>query len=134
MSLTVPDVGKLGCLASLISALLNGALCHLYSNAVSWTAATVLGDLTECAFTGYSAVSLGSWSSPVIDGSDHGASSPAVSTFTLTGGSSGNIYGYYLTDSTGTLLIGGEQLTGAPIGLVVGQSLNLNLTFNDGQL
>lgn len=86
----------------------------LYTNSVTWSAATVASDLTECAAPGYARQSLshsgwsGSTSSGVADYSH------ATVTFNLTGPGSPaeTIEGYAIIDSTsGDVLWGGPLAT-----------------------
>jgi hypothetical protein len=131
MSLIVPYNSQL----NVESALINGNAmtawkCRLFSNNVTFGTGTNFGSLTECTFTGYSAVTTSTWSSPALDGSNRAASLNTQAQFTPTaGGGSGNIYGYYLTDSGNTLLYGGETLAGGPLTVAQNVTLEIDITW-----
>jgi hypothetical protein len=84
---------------------------RLFTNNVTPTLSTVPGDLTECAITGYAAITLvsGSWT---ISGTAPVKATYPIQNFNLT--ASGTIYGYYVTDSAGTNFYWGEKGAGAP--------------------
>lgn len=91
------------------------AKLRLYSNNVTPSNATVLADLTESSFSGYSAVTLSGWSSPVVTA--HVAQSdPSSITFTITSGTA-TVYGWYATNSAGTRLLWAQRDPSAPITL-----------------
>lgn len=75
---------------------------HYYVNQPTVTAATVIGDLTECTEGGYSSIALtgGSWTA---SGTSTVYSTQQTTTFTASPGTQ-TIYGYYYTlTTTGTL-------------------------------
>jgi hypothetical protein len=113
-----------------------GALA-LLQNAVSWQAslggdwtlrlfgnnytvvdATVLGNLTEAVFSGYSAITP-TWAAPAVIG---GVPTRVASTVTwnYTGGSTYTVYGIYLTDAANTQLLDAANFP-APVVLTVAQ-------------
>lgn len=86
-------------------------MVRLFSNNHTFGAATVLGDLTECTFTGYAAAAP-TWTTPALSGSTaQTLPSPAGVPFTYSGGSTTTVYGFYLTDSGGTVLYGGTTFS-----------------------
>lgn len=72
---------------------------HLFKNNATISESTVIGDLTECDFTGYSAKTLtgASWS---VSGS---TASYAQQTYSMTSG--GSLYGWYITNAASDTLI-----------------------------
>jgi len=99
-----------------------------YTNDINITVSTVVGDLVECADTGYSAYALTPASWNVAWDTDH---SNAVFTVdnTITFDSAANIYGMYLTNAAGTILIGA-----ADFGAVKSFDAGDQLVFTEGIL
>lgn len=88
---------------------------RLYSNNHTPAQADTVADYTESTFTGYSAVTFGTWGAVSV--SSHVASvSCATATFTLTAGTA-TVYGAFFTDAGGTNLIGACIDPNAPVGL-----------------
>lgn len=123
----VPQDAESNFLANLISNLLTGADVHLFSNNVTVSPTSVLTDFTECTFAGYVEQSLGTWSTPAIQGDGSSGSSPDDVSFTPTSSlGSGTIYGGYVTDSTDTMLLWAWNFpTG---GITVAQGITLDLS------
>ncbi len=92
-----------------VSTVLNasGGLAKLFTNPSSVTPANVAGDFTEATYTGYAAqTTVGIWSSPVQIVAGQWASTSAVIDFPgSTGGSPETIYGIYIVDGFGALLM-----------------------------
>lgn len=99
---------------------------HLFSNNYTPTTTDTVSNYTEVSATGYSSQSLspGNWTVSLISGVE--VASYITLSFTL--GSSATIYGYYLTDSTNTVLVGAEQFSGSPyVYPSIGGTLNISL-------
>jgi hypothetical protein len=130
-NLVVPNEALENLLNNEIPVILHNAVLHLYSNLLTIGTATVVGDFTECTFAGYAAVTIAGWNAVAIDGSNRAYTSPTgTPTFTPTGGGgTGNVYGCYLTDDTGVLLIGATEFAGAPITAATGVSLIVPFTY-----
>jgi hypothetical protein len=79
---------------------------HLFANSLSPLPTTPLSDLVEATFTGYAAISFGTFGAPYIgpDGFVH-ITAPGVQFIATDGVVVNTIYGAYLTDTAGTLLI-----------------------------
>lgn len=115
MSLVVTNAGQL----DLLELLLKTALLvdetfhlHLYSNNYDPTKTSVLGDFTECMFSGYDVVELfrTDWQTPVQVG-DYAQSlygTTFVSWLALSG--SQTCYGYFVTDESDAAVIWAELL------------------------
>jgi len=115
MNIVATDAGALEILLDALSAS-PSLKVRLFSNNHAFDHATVLGDLTECAFTGYSAAAP-TWTTPALVGVvPTTIPSPTGVTFTYAGGSTTTVYGFYLTDSGGTKLYGGSTFP-APVTL-----------------
>ncbi len=88
----------------------------LYSNNYTPIEASVEGDFTEAAGFGYAEVSLtpGSW--VVTPGNPTSAAFPQQ-TFTFTG-ALGNVYGYYIVQTTSGKIMWAEKFTDGPYNIV----------------
>lgn len=128
MALIVPTVGEEKLLKYMLnnSAALDQAL-HLYFNDPTISQSSVVGDFSEVAAAGYSAVTLSgaSWTFSTAT-----ASYPEQ-TFTLS--TNATAYGYYVTTTSNDLLWA-ERFTNAPFNLPGsgGQiAITLNITLSD---
>lgn len=116
MALVIPNASEVKLLNNLlnISAPTNTIL-HLYSNNLTPSSTTVVGDVTETASGGYAAITLTSSSWTVAtSGGGITTASYAEQTFNIT--TSATIYGYYITNLAGDLLWL-ERFTAAPFQL-----------------
>lgn len=88
---------------------------HLFKSNTTPTTSSVLGDFTEADFAGYAAQDLVTWAAPSV--AAHVARMTAANrTFTRsTTGAAQNIYGYYVTDNSDTVLLWAERDGAAPI-------------------
>jgi hypothetical protein len=79
---------------------------HLFTNNNTCTRDTVLGDLTEAAWTGYAAVALTTWPSAAEQGDGIHAQSTNGNAPTFLNSTAGNVtfYGGYITDNGGDLV------------------------------
>lgn len=107
MTLVVPNVGEVVALNAITGKTAATTLTlRLFSNNHTPAAATTAADLTEVAGGGYAAIALtpASWSTT---GGSPTSSAYPEQTFTFTGAtdSPGTIYGYYLTNAAGTLVL-----------------------------
>ena len=107
MTLVVPNVGEVVAINAVTGKTAATTLTlRLFSNNATPTSTTVAGDLTEVAGGGYAAIALtaANW---VTTGGSPTSSAYPEQTFTFTGAtdSPGTIYGYYLTNAAGTLLL-----------------------------
>lgn len=94
-----------------------GAKLHLYSNDMTPTPASVLGDFTECVFSGYSAKTV-VWSAAFYDENNVPASSGGEALFTMSGATPDVAYGAFLTDTAGTKLLWSARLDTPPFSFV----------------
>jgi hypothetical protein len=133
MSMIVPQAAELNTLTDMIADILSAEVyMRLLSSNVTINSTTTLAALLagEASFTGYAKVQLTTWGSPVIDGSGAASSTCTQGQFTPTaGGGSGNLYGYFLTDSAGTKMWGVEAFSGAPITVPQSVTLEVDLTY-----
>jgi len=121
MNLLFPDEG----LVTQLTRILNGTVrYHLYTNNLTPDLDTVLGDLTEAAWTGYASVTK-TFSDYTISGvAGHaGYAIAAPTSFSNGSGSPVNTYGYYVTDSGSTLLLAIARFDGAPLSIAAAGSL-----------
>ncbi len=98
---------------------------HLYTNNYTPAASSTLASFTECADSGYTAVSLtGSTWSIADDGSGTSHASYPQQTFTFNGAVT--LYGYYVTD-TGTNKVCWAEKFSSSLTFAAGDSFNLTL-------
>lgn len=117
MALVVPDQkGELLMLQYITGMVAAGnPVLHLFSNDVTPSDSTVIGDLTEVATSkGYSAITLvsNSWTTTQSSGVTTAVYGEETFTFTTDATS----YGYYVTDENGDLLWL-ERFSGAPFSI-----------------
>lgn len=130
MSFIVPKSAEIDTEANMIANLLSGSYMGLIDTYFAVNADTTLANCTanEASFTGYARDHLDTWSTPAIDG-DNAAATTSTGNFTPTaGGGSGNIYGYFLTDSAGTKFYGVETFT-VPLSAPQSVTLAMELTY-----
>lgn len=103
----------------------------LFSNNLVPSKTTVIGDITEVVASGYASITLdgATWTISNIDG-DNIAEYP-VQTFNIT--STTSVFGYYVTDYSGSDLLWVERFSTAPFELPGGGgtiTVNLKITLN----
>lgn len=113
MALVCPDQKGEILLLQYIVGMVNAdnPVLHLYSNDVTPSDSTLVGDLTEVAGGGYAAITLlsANWTTTQSGGVTTAVYSEQTFTFTT----DATAYGYYVTDETGQLLWL-ERFNGAP--------------------
>lgn len=103
---------------------------HLYTNNVTPTLATVLGDFTEAAWAGYAEINVPVADFTLTGVSAHIGSITALPIAFLNGTVSPvTVYGYYITDSTDTFLVGCARFDGAPVSIASLASQLVSPTF-----
>lgn len=110
--------------ATIMNLLLNAMThfnIHLFTNNLTPTLDSVLGDFTEAAWTGYAAaaVSPGSFSVTTSGHLTTAIASPV--SFSNTSGSPVDAYGYFVTDDTGAL-VACARFDTAPVSIADGGS------------
>ena len=108
----VPLSAQLNVLDAMIAGFLSGCKMHLLGTNVTIGSSTTLAAMlaAEATFTGYTAQTLNAWSAAATDGTNAAVSTDTQGQFTPTGaGGTGNVYGYFLTNSAGTAWYGGEN-------------------------
>jgi hypothetical protein len=84
---------------------------NLYQNNYNPTPQSAVGDFTVADYTGYAAVLLTSWQTPSWQSQGAAVSYANPCVFSPTGTTVPNtIYGYYMTISSGLILLGAERL------------------------
>jgi hypothetical protein len=126
MALLVPDLGEVMLLRRALTSVENSIL-HLYANDYTASEGTSVGAVTECAVSGYSAVTLTAASWNVSTNTNITTANYAQQTFTLT--TAGSAYGYYVTNAASSTLLWAERFTGAPFVLPAGGG-SINVTVN----
>jgi hypothetical protein len=132
MGLLVPTAAELDFLGDAISPLLATWHCRLFITNLMLASTTTLADLlaAEASFGGYAPVALPTWSAPVLGGSGDAETSTTNATWTPTsGGGTGDLYGYFYTNSAGTKFYGCQSFSPGPLSSAVGIAFNLDLTY-----
>lgn len=111
MALLVPD-GVLARFNDEFDPLLSGAILRLYENNKTPAAGDVLADYTESTTPGYAPINLPITVPAAATVASVATKTWLIQTFTFTG--AGLIYGYYVTDITGTILLWAERYIAAP--------------------
>jgi hypothetical protein len=133
MAGTVPTAGELDTLTDMIADMMDLWFMRLFSGNITPGSTTTLAALLagEASFTGYSPAALTTWSSPTIDGTSAAITTSTQGQFTGTAsGGTGNIYGYFLTNSGGTKLYGCERFAGAPLSEAQNVTLEVDATYS----
>ena len=129
----LPQAAELDTLTDMIASLLDGWFMHLFSGNYTPTNTTTLATLVsnEASFTGYAASALTTWSSPTIDGTTAAITTSTQGLFTGTGVSgTGNVYGYFLSNSGVTKLYGCERFASAPLSEPQNVTLEVDITYS----
>jgi hypothetical protein len=102
----------------------------LYTNAVTISPATVFGSLVEASFSGYARQVPSGWT---VNGiiANIAVQSANTITFTNSGGSATSVQGYFFNLTSGPILVGIEQFSGAPISIAAGGTLTVNPVIGD---
>jgi hypothetical protein len=108
------DNGLIGILQRFATA---GFHFHLYSNNATINQSTALASLTEQAAAGYAlaAVASGAFTLVGVTANNGSIMAAPVSFGTNTSGGSVNSYGYYVTDTSNTVLLAVAEFDSAPI-------------------
>jgi hypothetical protein len=118
VDLLFPDQGLVWQLNQILA---SGVNYHLFDNAVTPTLSTILANLNEASFSGYALIGI-TWSWYTITGvSGHqGYAIGSPLTWTNTGGSPVDLYGYYVTDTGNSLLLAAAAFDNAPLSVPAG--------------
>lgn len=132
MTLRIPNSGEgIALQAMLGKTAMTTLTLRLYSNNVTISDTTVAGSFTEVTGSGYAAQALTAANWTVTEGTPTSAQYPQA-TFTFTG-AAGNVYGYYITNAAGTLLLA-EAFTAGPFNIAAtgdNIKITLNVTLQD---
>jgi len=113
MAINVPDVGENLILEMIVNkTAAQNFVLRLYKNNITPSDSDTAGTYTEATFPGYSAITLtgASWSSASGGSIAYGSQQ----TFTCSGSSTDDIYGYYVTQVTSGTLVYSERDGAAP--------------------
>jgi len=130
MSIKVPYLASLQYTDAVTAALLENAELCLFKNNYTPINTTILSDLTEANFTGYSRITLTGWSAAALDANNKAATSLGPQTFTCSGGATPNdIYGIFVLTSGGALLYAERNPAGAVTINTAGQTFSYTPKF-----
>lgn len=133
MAGTVPIAAQIDTLTDMIASLQDGWYMRLFSGNHTPGSGDTISTYTaiEASFTGYSPSALTTWSAPTTDGTNAAISVSTQGQFTGTSaGGTGNLYGYFLTNSGGTKLYGCERFASAPISEAQNVTLEVDCTYS----
>jgi hypothetical protein len=115
MALVIPDVGEVVLLSNMLNKVApTNTVLRLYSNNLTPSSTTVLGDITQVTATGYSAITLTAATWTVATTLGVTTASYPEQTFNIT--AAATVFGYYITNVGGDLLWI-ERFTAAPFQL-----------------
>jgi hypothetical protein len=102
----IPRQGSLSDLDNWRTGDLAGAILHLFDNFHTFAPTDTPADYNEASFVGYAPITPIGWSFPTINIAGKAETSSPPLTFNFTAGvGTALVYGWYLTDSTGTVLL-----------------------------
>lgn len=135
MNWVVSKAGRLRFLDFLSGALahggLQGMMIHLFTNNVTPTVDSVLGDFTEPVDPSLAAQAAVTWASATLAPGDFGNTTATDLTWVNGSASTVPIYGFFVTDPTDGAYQMSARLDSAPINLVPGQGMVLTPQFQD---
>lgn len=128
MALNVPDVGENLILEMMVNkTAAQNLVLKLYQNNITPSDSDTAATYTEATFTGYSSAALtgATWGSASGGSITYGAQQ----TFTCSGVSSQTIYGYFIIQTTSTVLVWSERDASAPFTIVnIGDNVKITPT------
>lgn len=127
MAISVPDVGENLVLEMIVNkTAAQNLVLKLYSSNTTPAESDTAVTYTEATFTGYSAITLTGASWGAASG---GSIAYAQQTFTCSGASSEDIYGYFVIQTTSSTLLYSERGTGVPFSITtVGDNVKVTPT------
>ena len=131
MALVVLDQGSLILLGALQGGPFSaGYVLRLFQNNHTPAEGDDNTDYVEADFDGYSAIAIGSWTPPYLNGSGKAEIDEINRTFTQTGtGITNDVYGYYVTDPAGNV-VWAERDPSAPVAMnAAGRTYTVFLRF-----
>lgn len=117
MNLSIPGQGLRYFLDAILDAIDNSALVRLFQNDHFPAVDDDLADYTEANFEGYVQHGAVNWSAPVTVGQTTYTQADEVQFLKGFGGVSNSVYGYFLTDGTGTVLLAAQRYPGPPVSM-----------------
>ena len=130
MALNVPHTGENVILEAMVNKTApQNLVLHLYINNITPSDTDTTATYTEATFTGYAAITLtgASWNAASLGVIAYSAQQ----TFTCSGASSNSVYGYYVTQTTSTILVWSERDVSAPFTVaVVGDAVKITPTIS----
>lgn len=119
MALLVPDVGEVEMLKRMLNYSATGnVVLHLYANSYTPVEGSVVGNFTECSASGYAAITLTGSSWSIATSSGVTTASYAAQTFSFSAAQV--VYGYYVTNAAGTIVLWAELFASAPFNIPSG--------------
>jgi len=110
--------------------LLDGLGIALFVNNFIPTSDAVLADFTEASFPGYAPLSLSTPNPAFLNGQGRGEVDADLATFTATGVSAQNAFGYFLY-TAGLVVVAAERFAAPQPMMAAGSSLDVGVKFTD---
>lgn len=130
-NLIFPNTGLLVIAANAVVNLWPPFVWGLYTNNVVLGPGTIFADLTEALTAwGYARQTPTGWATNGIIANIAVQSANTI-TFSNTSGSPQSVYGYFILDTTGNVLVGVEEFAGAPVTIAPGGTLPVNPVIGD---
>lgn len=118
MTLLIADVGEVRMLGNIVNKTApEDLVLKLYTNNITPAETDTAATYTEATGSGYASKALTGASWTVTSGNPSSATY-ALQTWTFSG-ALGNVYGYFVVETTSTILKWSERATGAPINIAV---------------
>jgi len=118
MALKIPTVAQLTLLDLLRTSLNSSSLVvRLFKNNYTPVAGSVLSDFTTADFSGYSPSALGTLAAATTVSGKASTTAGTANTWTKSGATGNDIYGYYITNGANTVLYWAERGGSAPYSL-----------------
>jgi hypothetical protein len=119
MALLVPDAGEVELLKRMLNFSATGdVVLHLFRNNYTPIESSLVAAFTECTGAGYAAKTLTGSSWSIATAAGVSTASYAEQTFTFT--ATDVVYGYYVTNAAGTIVLWAELLSGSPFNIPSG--------------
>jgi hypothetical protein len=107
-----------------------GTRIKAYKNNYIPVVGSLIGNFTECDFTGYTDVVTGTWVAAGPDGSGRATASAPQVAFTASGSAVGNtVYGVFITDNPATQVLWAERFDTPFVVAVSGDQVKYTPTF-----
>jgi hypothetical protein len=133
LALVIADLGLQLRMLAMIGDLNDSAVTfRLFKSNTTPTKSTIIGDMTECDFSGYSSVDAADWALLSLTGHVQTIEADDVVFSHDGGGTANDVYGYYVTDPGNSFMYWSERFPSAPVNMgSSGQSITVSPRMTD---